>query len=93
MRESTSARGPLPRAAGVVDSLSAGFGVVNEQPWIILFPVLLDLFFLFGPRVSIAPLVSQFATQPAFVRAFGAEAAAPTIAFAEEANLLGLEGM
>jgi len=64
--------------------------VVNEKPWIILFPVLLDLFFLFGPRVSIAPLVSQFATQPAFTRAFGPDAAAPTIAFAEEANLLGL---
>ena len=80
----------MPRAAGVVDSLSAGFGVINHQPWIILFPVLLDLFFLFGPRVSIAPLVSQFVTQPSFTRAFGPDAVAPTIAFAEEANLLGL---
>lgn len=90
MRESTSARGPLPRATGVVDSLSAGFGVVNERPWLILLPVLLDLFLLFGPRVSVAPLVGQFVTQPAFTRAFGAEAVAPTIAFAEEANVLGL---
>jgi len=73
-----------------VDSLSAGFGVVNEQPWIILIPVLLDLFFLFGPRVSIAPIVSQIVTQPSFTRAFGADATAPAITFAEEANLLGL---
>jgi hypothetical protein len=80
----------LPRATGVVDSLSAGFGVVNEQPWIILIPVLLDLFFLFGPRVSIAPIVSQIVTQPSFTRAFGADATAPAITFAEEANLLGL---
>ena len=90
MRESTSTRGPLPRATGVVNSLSAGFGVVNEQPWIILIPVLLDLFFLFGPRVSIAPIISQVVTRPFFIRAFGADATAPAISFAEEANLLGL---
>jgi hypothetical protein len=90
VRESTSTRGPLPRSTGVVDSLSAGFGVVNEQPWIIVIPVLLDLFFLFGPRISIAPLISQIVTRPAFIRAFGADATAPAITFAEEANLLGL---
>jgi hypothetical protein len=90
VRESTSARGPLPRATGIIDSLSAGFGVVNEQPWIILLPVVLDLFFLFGPRVSIAPVVSQIVTRPQFVQTFGADVTAPAIAFAEEANLLGL---
>jgi hypothetical protein len=90
VRESTSARGPLPRATGIVDSLSAGFGVVNEQPWIVLLPVVLDLFFLFGPRVSIAPVVSQIVTLPQFTQAFGVDATAPVIALAEEANLLGL---
>ena len=90
MRESTSTRTPAPRAAGVVDSLSAGFGVVNEQPWIILIPIVLDLFFLFGPRISVAPIVGEMVTRPDFVRAFGADVTAPTITFAEEANLLGL---
>ena len=90
MRESTSTRGPLPRATGVVDSLSAGFGVVNGQPWVILIPILLDMFYLFGPRVSVAPLVSQFVTSPSFERSFGAESRANTIALAEETNLLGL---
>jgi hypothetical protein len=64
--------------------------VVNEQPWIVLLPVVLDLFFLFGPRVSIAPVVSQLVTNPQFTQAFGADARAPVIAFAEEANLLAL---
>lgn len=64
--------------------------MVNEQPWIVLLPVVLDLFFLFGPRVSIAPVVSQIVTMPQFTQAFGADATAPAIAFAEEANLLGL---
>lgn len=73
-----------------MDSLSAGFGVVNGQPWIIVIPVLLDLFFLFGPRVSIAPLVSRIVTEPSFSRALGADATAQAITLAEEANLLGL---
>ena len=90
MRESTSARGPLPRATGIFDSLSGGFGVVNERPWIILIPVLLDLFFLFGPRLSIAPLVSQFVAMPQVAQAVGADTTAPLIAFAEETNLLSL---
>ncbi|MFN8632604.1 MAG: hypothetical protein U0893_02030 [Chloroflexota bacterium] len=90
MRESTSARGPLPRATGVVDSLSAGFGVVNEQPWIVLIPILLDLFFLFGPRVSIAPVIGQIVTRPELSRALGADSTSAALALAEETNLLGL---
>lgn len=80
----------MPRATGVVDSLTAGFGVVNGQPWIVLLPVVLDLFFLFGPRVSIAPVVSQVVTTSQLTEALGAEATAQTIRFAEETNLLGL---
>ena len=64
--------------------------MVNEQPWIVLLPVVLDLFFLFGPRVSIAPVVSQVVSTPFFAQAFGPDARGPAIAFAEEANLLGL---
>jgi len=75
--------------------LSAGFGVVNQQPWIILVPVLLDLFFLFGPRVSVAPLVSRIVMMPAFERSFGPgvspeTARADVVAVAEELNLLVL---
>ena len=95
MRESTSTRGPVPRAAGIIDTLSAGFGVVNQQPWIVLIPVLLDLFFLFGPRVSVAPLVSRMVALPAFERSLGAgmspdTARADVMAVAEDFNLLVL---
>ncbi|HEX2173550.1 MAG TPA: hypothetical protein VHL09_14025 [Dehalococcoidia bacterium] len=64
--------------------------MVNQQPWIVLLPVVLDLFFLFGPRVSIAPVVSQIVTMPFFAQSFGPDARGPAIAFAEEANLLVL---
>jgi hypothetical protein len=95
VRESTSARGPLPRATGIIDALSAGFGVVNQRPWIVLIPVLLDLFFVFGPRVSIAPLVSRLVATPAFDQSFGAgvspdAARAEVISVAEDLNLLAL---
>jgi hypothetical protein len=64
--------------------------VVHERPWVILIPILLDMFFLFGPRVSIAPVVGQVVTLPFFMSALGADATAETIRLAEEANLLGL---
>jgi hypothetical protein len=47
------------RLTGVVDTLSAGYGLVNRRIWVVLIPVLLDLFLLFGPQVSAARLVSQ----------------------------------
>lgn len=64
--------------------------MVNEQPWIVLIPILLDLFFLFGPRVSIAPIIGQIVTAPELSRAMGAEATTSALALAEEINLLGL---
>src|SRR3712207_2583590 len=82
---------------GVIDSLSAGFGVVNQRPWLILLPVLLDLFFLFGPRVSVAPIVGQVLSQPGVERAFAARGDASieltrrqVLSAAEGFNLLSL---
>ncbi|MCC6175932.1 MAG: hypothetical protein IT305_11555 [Chloroflexi bacterium] len=94
MRASTSARGPLPRVTGIIDTLSAGFGVVNQQPWIVIVPVLLDLFFLFGPRISVAPLVSRLVTSTTFGRSLASSGASidrtQVIAAAEDINLLTL---
>jgi hypothetical protein len=47
------------RLNGVIDTLSTGYGVVNRHPWIVLIPVLLDLFLWLGPQASAAPLVSR----------------------------------
>ena len=78
----------------MVDTLSAGYGVVNRRPWIVLFPVLLDLFLWFGPQVSVAPLVGQALSRSAFQRGL-AEADAEAIrrvilVAADELNLLAL---
>ena len=44
---------------GIVDTLSAGFAVVNRRLWILLLPVLLDLLLIYGPAISINPLVDE----------------------------------
>ena len=50
------------RLTGVIETLSNGYGVVNRHPWILLLPILLDLFLWLGPQVSVAQLVSRTLT-------------------------------
>lgn len=47
------------RFTGLIDTLSNGYGVVNRHPWVVLIPILLDLFLWLGPQVTVARLVSQ----------------------------------
>ncbi len=44
---------------GVIDSLSAGLNLITERPWVVAIPVLLDLWYWQGPRLSIAPIFEQ----------------------------------
>ena len=77
-----------------MDTLSAGYGVINRRPWIVLFPVLLDLFLWFGPQVSVAPLIGQALSWPSVQRGLGATDAEAlqraVMAAADELNLLAL---
>jgi hypothetical protein len=50
---------PAARFTGVIDTLSAGYGVVNRHPWLLLLPILLDLFLWLGPQLSIGRLVGR----------------------------------
>ena len=43
--------------AGVIDTISAGYTALNRQLWVLLLPVLVDLFLWLGPQVSFAPLI------------------------------------
>lgn len=47
---------PLP---GVIASISAGFELTTSHPWLVAFPILIDLFFWLGPRLSIEQLVER----------------------------------
>ncbi len=59
MREPGIARDKERGLTGVIDTLSAGYETVNRHPWILAVPVLVDLFFWFGPHLSLAPLVQR----------------------------------
>ena len=47
---------------GVIETLSAGYSAVNHHLWVLLLPILLDVFLWFGPHVSYSPLVGPAVT-------------------------------
>ncbi|MGB3715112.1 MAG: hypothetical protein WA996_11850 [Candidatus Promineifilaceae bacterium] len=47
---------PMP---GVIATITAGFELTTSHPWLIAFPILIDLFFWLGPRLSIEQLVER----------------------------------
>ncbi len=44
---------------GLIETLSSGFRVVQRRPWLVLPPILLDLWLWLGPRWSIQALVDS----------------------------------
>jgi hypothetical protein len=50
----------LPPPPGVMGSLRAGFDAVSSNVWLILLPLLLDVFLWLGPRLSVDGLVNPF---------------------------------
>ncbi|HEY9528799.1 MAG TPA: hypothetical protein VIR02_17050 [Anaerolineales bacterium] len=50
----------LPPPPGVMGSLRHGFNAVSSHVWLILLPLMLDLLFWLGPRLSVGTLVNPF---------------------------------
>lgn len=44
---------------GVIDTLTAGFNTVARKLWLIIVPVILELFFWLGPKLSAAPVIAS----------------------------------
>ena len=44
---------------GLIDILTTGFRVVGRRAWLLVLPVLVDLWLLFGPRLSIQTVVND----------------------------------
>lgn len=49
----------LPPPPGVIGSLRAGFDVVSSHVWLIVLPIVLDVFLWLGPRLSVGDLYSS----------------------------------
>ena len=45
------------------NTIAAGFELITRHPWLLILPVLLDIFLWLGPRLSFGPLVQQLMTQ------------------------------
>jgi len=43
----------------IIDALSAGFSLIRRRLWLMLVPIVLDVFLWLGPRISIGPLVQR----------------------------------
>src|SRR5215208_670277 len=52
--------GELPPPPGVIGFLKAGFDAVSSHVWLILLPLLLDVFLWLGPRFRVDGLVTPF---------------------------------
>jgi hypothetical protein len=46
-------------ALSIIDALSAGFNLVRRRLWLMVVPIVLDLFLWVGPRISIDALVQR----------------------------------
>jgi hypothetical protein len=53
----TTATQTQSKPLGVIDAIQRGFDLINHRLWLLLIPVLLDLFLWRGPRLSPAPWV------------------------------------
>lgn len=44
---------------GLIDTLTTGFRLVSRRSWLVVLPVLIDLWLLFGQRLSIQPVIDD----------------------------------
>ena len=51
------------RPTGLIDTLQAGFNVVNRNVWLLIFPLAIDLFLWWGPQPAAGPLLERWLTQ------------------------------
>jgi len=51
-----------PKLPGVIDTLSTGYQTLNRHLYLLLVPVLLDLIYWLGPRISVQAIARQTST-------------------------------
>src|SRR5215510_2003284 len=48
-----------PQTTSLIDTLSEGYAAINRRPWLVLLPLLLNLYIWFGTQLSFAPLLTD----------------------------------
>jgi hypothetical protein len=62
---------------GIIDTLGTGYQIVNRHPYLLALPVVLDLFYWLGPRLSVQPVAQQA------LQAIETAAASPALALSQ----------
>jgi hypothetical protein len=77
-----------PQTTSLIDTFSEGYAAVNRRPWLVLLPLLLNVYIWFGTQLSFAPLLTDMA---ALVRlsAGPAEQGAMAAQWAEQMRVFG----
>src|SRR5262245_32142728 len=48
-----------PQNATLIDSLSEGYAAINRRPWLLVVPLMLNIYLWFGPQLSFGPLFNN----------------------------------
>jgi hypothetical protein len=67
-----------PQTASLIDTLSEGFAAINRRPWLVLLPLLMNLYIWFGTQLSFAPLLTDISTNMRMSTATAEQAGLPT---------------
>lgn len=74
-----------PKLPGAIDTLGSAYRLVNRYPYLLALPLLLDLFYWLGPRLSVAPVAGRA------VRAIEEVASSPSLGAAGSQSAQSLE--
>jgi hypothetical protein len=64
-----------PQTATLIDTLSEGYAAVNRRPWLLVVPMLLNLYLVFGAQLSFAPLFTSLSGLMQRMQPAGSDAA------------------
>jgi len=48
-----------PQNATLIDSISEGYTAINRRPWLVLVPIVLNIYLWFGAPLSLGPLIAN----------------------------------
>jgi hypothetical protein len=51
-----------PQTASLIDTFSEGYAAINRRPWLVILPILVNLYLWFGTQLSFEPLTVTFSS-------------------------------
>ncbi|NJO83542.1 MAG: hypothetical protein HC828_12470 [Blastochloris sp.] len=60
-----------PQNTTIIDTISQGYIAINRRPWLLILPILLNVFLLYGAQISLGPLAAQYAAATQSLRPAG----------------------